>query len=98
MNVYEEIQKLYVETPNRDFAADLYYFLQCGYVFVTPTYAIIGKELDGGWFIHLAVGKGCMARFVSLMPYYLPKIGWARKDGEIVWRTTEKVIKLCKNH
>lgn len=96
----KEARDLYKNTmPDRSLTADLDECLRKGYVFVGPDYLLAGYRVGTGWFISIAVGHGCLKRFIDLMPYYLPWVGWAREPAgkkEVVWRQTEKVIRICE--
>ena len=82
-------------------ADDIIEYSRRGYVFIAPEYVLIGCRLGDGWFIRLAVGAGCLNKFLELMPYYLPYVGWARMvrgRHQVVWHDTEKVrraINIC---
>lgn len=56
----------------------------------------MGRRIGEGWYIHAAVGKGAIKTFATLMPYYLPFVGWAREaqGREIVtWHDTETIFR-----
>lgn len=76
---------------SQDIAA---YSLHGGYVFIAPNHIMWGKPVrqDGGdpdnqwnvvdpdaWYVRFACGKGSLGRFVALMPYTLPYVGWKRQ-------------------
>lgn len=93
--IYDEFQKLYTLCPDRNMQDDLMHYLQHGYIFTGPNYLLVGKRINDGWFIHAAVGRGAMAKFIQLMPYYLPFIGWARqmKGRDVTWHRTETILR-----
>ena len=74
----------------KDLAA---YSLHGGYVFIAPDHLMWGKPVrrDAGdpdtqwnvenpdaWYVRFAYGKGSLLRFIGLMPYDLPYVGWKR--------------------
>lgn len=94
MPIYEQLEQLYARTgwPKGTLQEDLAYYLRNGYVFATPNYFIMGREIDGGWYIHAAVGVGALEGFLRLMPHYLPYVGWERRgSGKVKWYPTEQL-------
>jgi hypothetical protein len=94
--IWDELQSLYRSCPERSLDADVAHFLQHGYVFSGPTYILMGSRIGTGWHIHCAIGKECLKKFGTLMPYYLPFIGWAREAkgrSEIIWHNTETIFR-----
>lgn len=61
-----------------DFEHEVRYFINTGYLFSTPEYFIMGSRLKDAWFIQMAVGEGCMKKFMELMLFRLPYIKWCR--------------------
>ena len=68
-------------THGCDFASALERNYQQGFVFSTPDFFIMGRELNGGWFIEGMAGE--MARAWSILPYPLPTITFARFDNNL---------------
>jgi len=68
-----------------------------GYIFAGPDFFLMGSAVGNhGWFIHIAIGKNRLQKFLSLMPYDLPHIGFSRDpsgSGTIVWYDTDKFVK-----
>jgi hypothetical protein len=98
MHICDEIARAYTKMPSRRFVDDVAYCMEHGYVFLGPGYCLMGYQESGGWLILFAAGHGAFRRFFSLMPYYLPRIGWAREirgKQTIMWHDTERLRKLC---
>ena len=64
-----------------DFAAALERNYQGGFVFSTPDFFIMGRELDGGWFIEGMAGDTSKAW--SILPYELPYVTFERFDNDL---------------
>jgi len=62
-------------------AAQLSQNLSDGFVFSTPEYFIMGREIDGSWFIEAMAGD--MSKAWDILPYPLPTISWRRFDNEL---------------
>jgi hypothetical protein len=100
-SAYEEARALYEEHKIGSLDDDILNYSASregyeSYVFAAPDYLLIGCRVSDGWFIRLAVGRNCLQKFVELMPYYLPWIGWARLPigrGEVRWYRTESVLR-----
>lgn len=102
MNTYicERIHELYAKTPQRSLWKDLVHHFMDGFVFSGEDYLLMGERINDGWFVHIAVGEGCLEKFISLMPYHLPWIGWAKehRGGEVRWYRTESVKRNIKRY
>lgn len=68
-------------THGCDFADALERNYQQGFVFATPDFFIMGRELDGGWFIEGMAGD--MSKAWSILPYELPSVTFQRFDNEL---------------
>lgn len=98
--IWEQALELYGRT-NINLERDIIEYARDGYVFVAPTYLLIGRGVGDGWYIQAAIGVGAMQRFTELMPYYLPYIGWRREgkhSQECVWYRTEAVIRKVNQY
>lgn len=96
MPIWDEINELYAKMPGYNFQKDLALYIRTGYVFSGPDYFLLGRRVGDGWFIHCAVGEGAMRKFWDLMPYHLPRIGWARPlrgRHEVVWHSTDEIAR-----
>lgn len=96
---YERAKNLYAEKmPNRSFEEDFEECANKGFVFVAPDYFLAGFRVGDGWFVRIAIGEGKIEKFLELMPYPLPYVGWAREpkgQDEVEWYLTEKVKEIC---
>jgi hypothetical protein len=92
MTPYEQAQDMYFR-DGRCFEQVLSDYMRHHYVWCSPECIIMAKPVDDFWFIELAVGRGCLQRFVSLMPHYLPRIAWARglRNGPLKYFDTERL-------
>lgn len=97
------------EPCSHDFEHDLYWHLIGGYVFSTPEYFIMGRAVDreapehllldvkncfgapNAWLVWL--GAGDMSKLPEVMPYWLPWIGFQRRN-RLRWYRTEEL--LCR--
>lgn len=68
-------------THGCDFADALERNYQQGFVFSTPDFFIMGRELDGGWFIEGMAGDTSKAW--SILPYELPYVTFERFDNDL---------------
>jgi hypothetical protein len=75
-----------------DFAAALERNYQGGFVFSTPDFFIMGREVDGGWFIEAMAGD--MDKAWSILPYELSRIGFERFDNNLRWHPIETLRRL----
>ena len=102
MNLLEEAVLTYQKTGGKwedDVAA---YATHGGYLYVSPECVILGKPVrrDGGvpegqwnvanpdaWFVKYAGGRGHVSKFIDLIPFPLPWVGWARqtKGKAVKW-------------
>lgn len=63
-----------------------------------PEEAISGNNY--GWYVHLAVGEGCLKWFCEQMPYYLPHLLWRRDfktDGGYHIFVTDRFLSKINN-
>jgi hypothetical protein len=99
MTPYERAKEFYHENPPLSWEGDLEEYMRNGHVHITPSLVLLGCRVDDGWFIRLAVGDGCLAKVVELMPFPLPYVGWARvAKGRPVtrWWPLSRVIELVQ--
>jgi hypothetical protein len=75
-----------------DFAAALERNYQDGFVFSTPDYFIMGREVAEGWFIEGMAGD--FTRAWSILPYELPKIGFERFDNNLRFYPIETLRRM----
>ncbi len=92
MTIYEEVKSLYSQV-GIDFVEDLRHYAEYGYIFSGQTYFLMGKQVGEGWYIQVAVGRNCLQKFLELMPFELPYVGWRRmKHGcEVRWHPTTSI-------
>ena len=110
MKVLEQTARAYEATGgsfDRDVAA---YACHGGYVYIAPDHLIIGKPVrrDGGdpaaqwhveepdaWFVKFAAGDGRVRKFMELMPFPLPWVGWARetKKRSVNWFSLAAILR-----
>jgi hypothetical protein len=71
-------------------------YLMHHYMYSDPKCFILAKPIDDYWFVECAIGKGCLARFLELMPFPLPKVAFARglRGGPLKFYPTERVKEL----
>lgn len=96
--IWEQARKLYERTPI-NLEDDVLEYARNGYVFIGPAYLLIGRRVGDGWYIQCAIGVGAMQKFIELMPYYLPHVGWRREgkyNQECVWYRTETIERKVK--
>ena len=102
VNLIEEAVLTYEKTGGTwqdDVAA---YATHGGYVWISPTCVILGKPVrrEGGrpegqwnvknpdaWFVKYAGGRGHLPRFIDVIPFHLPFVGWGRetKGKAVKW-------------
>lgn len=87
---------------------DLADYLRHGYVCAGPDRLLLFKAIDQSeadwhpkneraWYVHLAVGEGCLGWFRQQAPYRLPFLAWfRRKDGKQTLRfyPTDRITPL----
>ena len=94
VNILERVKALYDEC-GIDMFKDISAYLAYGYVHKTPQSFILAKTVDlnsktkpseqwgesnpNAWFVHVAVGEGCIKGWIKIMPFKLPYVGWARE-------------------
>lgn len=95
MNAILEARELFAKF-NLKFEEQLSHYLAYGVVISTPDRFIMAKPIRSSvgdddwnapdadcWYVHCAVGKGCLEWFLLQAPYRLPKLAWRRfKDRE----------------
>jgi hypothetical protein len=90
--IWDKVNTLY-ENSHRDFYEDFKTCLETGYVFVGPDYFLMGYPVENcGWFVLVGIGE--LGKLISLMPYHLPYVGFARDAtgcGEVKWYLTSKL-------
>lgn len=98
VTAYVEALKTYSKA-GISFERDLVECLSFGYVFAGPDYLLMGFDVDGfGWFVRYAGGVNALGKFLDLMPYYLPHVGWERalRGRGIKWHKTEDIMRVIK--
>jgi len=110
VNVLEQATQAYETTGgafDRDVAA---YACHGGYVFLAPDHILLSKPVrrDGGdpsgqwnvegadaWFVKFAAGDGRVRKFIELMPFPLPWVGWARetKKRPVNWFSLAAILR-----
>ena len=78
-----------------DFAQALERNYQQGFVFSTPDFFIMGRELDGGWFIDSFAGD--MDKAWDILPYELPTVAFQRFDNDLRFVPIERLRRLTKH-
>ena len=78
-----------------DFAVALERNYQEGFVFSTPDYFIMGRELEGAWFIEAFAGN--MDAAWSILPYELPYVAFQRFDNSLRFIPIERLRRLSKH-
>ena len=78
-----------------DFASALERNYQEGFVFSTPAFFIMGRELEGGWFIESFAGD--MDKAWSILPYELPFVSFQRFDNSLRFIPIERLRRLSKH-
>lgn len=97
-NAFVLAQELYKKNafPQTMLCSDILVYATHHYAYCSPTCIILAKVVgDCGWFIYLAVGKGCLQRFFEVAPFELPAIGFARRNKETKWYPWERIKRLC---
>lgn len=75
----------------QDFETQLGWYLQHGVVISTPDRFLMAKPIHAArgddewavkdadaWYVHVAVGHGCLRWWLQQAPYSLPKLAWRR--------------------
>ena len=91
--IWDTLNRLY-EKAGLNLISDIEYFDRDGYVFRGEDYFIMGIQVGEGWYVQAAVGR--IEKFLDLMPYYLPYIGWRREgkhNDECVWYRTDVILR-----
>lgn len=78
-----------------DFAQALERNYQGGFVFSTPEFFIMGRELEGGWFIDSFAGD--MDKAWAILPYELPYVAFQRFDNDLRFVLIERLRRLTKH-
>ena len=81
-----------------------------GYVYIAPDCIILGKpvrrdmgipegqwnvEDPDAWFVKYAGGRGYVSKFIDLIPFPLPFVGWGRetKGKAVKWFDFHKILR-----
>ena len=80
MRPFDECVRVFAE-HGADFSAAVARNLNDGFLFSTPDFFIMGRELDGGWFIEGMAGDTSKAW--SILPYELPYVTFERFDNDL---------------
>ena len=93
MTAYEQAQSLYqgLETTLEQ---DIDYYSRNHFVIIAPHCIILAKLENEYWFIHLAVGVGCLDYFLRIMPVYRPFVAWSRRGKVAKFYKTENLKRL----
>lgn len=82
MSPWERIVERYDRSEDAELlAAQLDQNLQHGFVFSTPDFFIMGREVEGSWFIEAMAGD--MSAAWGILPYDLPTITFRRFDNNL---------------
>lgn len=89
MHALDQAKALYTRN-GLDFEADLVAYMRHGYVWCGPDRFMMAKPIEGSeadwnpknpraWYVHMAVGEGCLSWFIRQAPFSLPFIAWFRR-------------------
>jgi len=96
-NILDQAILLYKKEPfpQTKLLTDIINYATFHHAYFSPTCCILAKVVeDRGWFIYLAVGKGCLQRFFEVAPFEMPWIGFARPEKsreEVKWYPWKKI-------
>jgi len=99
LSAYEIAKKMYETCPGMDLDADILEYSRVGVAYVSNSCLLLGCRSGGGWFVRMAVGAGCLAKFIDLAPYHLPYVGWARcfrGRWHVKWHKTDAVKRIIR--
>jgi hypothetical protein len=54
---------------------------------IASPYVAFPKHRQNAWFLHAMAGN--LLAMYEAMPYHLPYVGWARRNGPVKWHYTE---------
>jgi hypothetical protein len=100
--VLAQLARLYHACPDQDMWRDMAMLYEHGHIFEGEHFLVGGfhyanaRGHDDGWFVHVAIGRHSLQRFVRLMPYYLPYVGWkrmAKGRDQTHWYPTESLLR-----
>lgn len=57
---------------------------------IRAPHVIFPRSRQNAWFIWIYVGP--IEEMLSLAPYYLPWVGWSRRNGRIRWYSVETAL------
>ena len=80
MRPFDECVRVFAE-HGADFSAAVARNLNDGFLFSTPDFFIMGREIGGAWFIEGMAGD--CAKAWSILPYELPTMTFERFDGDL---------------
>jgi len=96
MSVVEIAKSLYERKGEGNFEEDVLLYAKEHYIFSSPSCIIMARCEETRWFIHLAVGDGCLSYFLHIMPVWKPFVAWCRglRNDRVKHYQTDKLIKL----
>jgi hypothetical protein len=78
---------------------DIEHYAKYHIAYVTVDYLILSRHIDSaGWFVELAVGKGCLQKFMEFAPMPLAWVGFNRPGNGrwlVKWYPWETCLRLC---
>lgn len=78
---------------------DIEYYAKYHHAYITSQMIILAQPVTSvAWFVELAVGKGCLQRFMKLAPLPLDWVGFNRPGNgrwEVKWYPWETCLRLC---
>lgn len=95
MSAVQEAKAMFQKAGLSTFERDLCWYLEHGIVISRPDRFLMAKLINtvvgdddwhpkepDAWYVHCAVGKGCLEWFLCQSPVRMPKLAWRRfKDG-----------------
>lgn len=85
-----------------DFAQALERNYRDGFVFSTPSYFVMGRPIldnpmapGGAWFLESASGD--TSAMWSILPWFLPWIGWERFDSRLRFYPMDDIRRFTRN-
>ena len=79
MTAYNHAQQLYTTFPDIGrLDTDILRYAMYHYAYLSPECIILARPMVDTWFVYLAVGDGCLARFFELAPFVLPFVSFER--------------------
>jgi hypothetical protein len=96
-SAYEQLKEMY-DKRGWNLEDDILLYSKQYHLFSSPKCIILARLYDTHWYIHAAVGEGCLDYFIHIMPEFRPYCLWERglRNKEYKYYNTERLQRYAQ--